>query len=98
MRCSNAATARVTLAADSPRRRAAAENPDSWATARKTCISWNLSIHPPMRNPDTSFLPGPKPRYTAIVETWASEPQRNAAGHWDIGPTAGDCAWYHPFL
>jgi hypothetical protein len=44
MRFSSAATARVTLAADIPKRRAAAEKPWSWATAAKTCISWNLSM------------------------------------------------------
>jgi hypothetical protein len=34
----------VTLAADMPKRRAAAEKPWSWATAAKTCISWKRSI------------------------------------------------------
>ncbi|MNC83126.1 hypothetical protein D3C75_1369300 [compost metagenome] len=44
MRFSSAATARVTLAADMPKRRAAAEKPWSWATAAKTCISWKRSM------------------------------------------------------
>ncbi len=48
-------------------------------------------VHPsPMRNPDTSFLRVSKQRYAAIVEAWASEPQRSAARHRDIGSARGE--------